>query len=351
VESAEERSLVPIDIRPGMIPRGWAEDILADARRSCDPADLWHGSLRLGSLAQEWNGHGLEKAEVKSAQMFCEILLAQWLGPNPGWGNQTTSLPHAVSDVSGLIPQQRISELQRLHRFTEDLLEAVRNGARSRRSLLLLVDRWEAEERGEPEPEDLDIRRGDFRRVLADIEPGSVALVLTDPPYPAKYLPLWDDLGAWSADALAEGGSLIAYSGQASLPDVYDRLRPHLRYWWTIAHLHGQSAMIAGKNVSACWKPLVWFGRERRGTSAMLADIVKGGTARKTQPTGDDGSWAQAVAPLEPIISLLTAPGDLIVDPFAGSGTVGLAAHRFGRRFIGAEEPVKGCPRQFCPVW
>ena len=85
----------------------------------------------------------------------------------------------------------------------------------------------------------------------------------------------------------------------------------------------------------------------------MLADIVKGGTARKTQPTGDDGSWAQAVAPLEPIISLLTAPGDLIVDPFAGSGTVGLAAHRFGRRSPSARsEPVKGCPRQFCPqVW
>jgi hypothetical protein len=29
-------------------------------------------------------------------------------------------------------------------------------------------------------------------------------LVLTDPPYPAEYLPLWNDLGAWSAEAQVE---------------------------------------------------------------------------------------------------------------------------------------------------
>ena len=33
----------------------------------------------------------------------------------------------------------------------------------------------------------------------------------------------------------------------------------------------------------------------------------------------------------------LTKPGDLILDPFAGSGTVGLAALRLGRRFAGCE--------------
>ena len=204
MESAEERALVPVGIGPGMIPRGWAEDILAEARRRVDPADLWHGSLRLGSLAQAWNGHGQEKAEVKSAQMFCEILLGAVAraatGPGAVEGREDV-LPrpfsHAKRTSRDLIPQPRISELQRLHAWTSDLLEAVRNGARSRRSLLLLVDQWDAERRvedeGEPEPEDLEIRRGDFREVLADIEPGSVALVLTDPPYPAEYLPLWGD--------------------------------------------------------------------------------------------------------------------------------------------------------------
>jgi site-specific DNA-methyltransferase (adenine-specific) len=33
----------------------------------------------------------------------------------------------------------------------------------------------------------------------------------------------------------------------------------------------------------------------------------------------------------------LCAPGGLVVDPFAGSGTTGVAALRTGRRFLGCE--------------
>lgn len=40
---------------------------------------------------------------------------------------------------------------------------------------------------------------------------------------------------------------------------------------------------------------------------------------------------------MEALIRDFTDPGDLIVDPFAGSGTTGVAAVRLGRRFIGWE--------------
>jgi DNA modification methylase len=42
--------------------------------------------------------------------------------------------------------------------------------------------------------------------------------------------------------------------------------------------------------------------------------------------------------PLEivtPFVLAHTAPGDLVVDPFMGSGTTGVAAVRAGRRFLG----------------
>jgi site-specific DNA-methyltransferase (adenine-specific) len=335
--------LIPRDLTPGAVPRGYAEQLLERITVLDDPRTLYDGSAYLAGLAQRWNGFPAEKNEVKSAQMFCEIRLGQLLGPSPGhWANQDRGA-YAHHDL----PKERVKDFRRFFGHFGELAEAVRGGKRSRRSLLLLVDQWEAERREEervdaglsaqPTIEELIIRRGDFREVL-DVEPGSAALVLTDPPYPREYLALWDDLGSCAARWLPAGGSLVAYCGQSILPEVLPRLAAHLRYWWTIAMLHQYgTAMIPGKWVSSGWKPLVWYVSDHRAGRTMLADRIDGTGARKTVPTGDDGAWAQGVEELAPIISMLTAPGDLVVDPFAGSGSVGIAALRYGRRFIGAE--------------
>ena len=40
---------------------------------------------------------------------------------------------------------------------------------------------------------------------------------------------------------------------------------------------------------------------------------------------------------VSPFVSVHTRPGDIILDPFMGSGTTGVAATKLGRRFIGAD--------------
>ena len=299
-----------------------------------DPALLWDTATTCAALAQKWNGHGAEKNEIKSAQMFVEIELGQRLGPNPGAGGDHKSEEFRSNAHGHLIPVERVRDFRRYYGHRDYLVGLVREGTRSRRSLLLALDRANAVD---VEASEVEITAGDFREVL-DIAPGSVALVLTDPPYPAAYLPLWSDLSKSAAEWLVPGGSLVAYCGQGILPDALARLAEHLRYWWTIAllHQHG-SDMIPGKWVSAGWKPLLWFVRDTRHGRAMLADRIDGTAPRKGLAAGDSGDWAQGVAELEPIISALTAPGDLIVDPFAGSGSTGVAALRFGRRFLGAD--------------
>ncbi len=44
------------------------------------------------------------------------------------------------------------------------------------------------------------------------------------------------------------------------------------------------------------------------------------------------------VALMEKLLRVFTDPGALVVDPFAGSGTTGVAAARLGRRFLGWEK-------------
>lgn len=69
-----------------------------------------------------------------------------------------------------------------------------------------------------------------------------------------------------------------------------------------------------------------------------------GGKARYYEVTrrreGRDERAHPTVKPLELMLQIVadfTDPGDLICDPFAGSGTTGVACLRLGRRFIGWE--------------
>lgn len=41
------------------------------------------------------------------------------------------------------------------------------------------------------------------------------------------------------------------------------------------------------------------------------------------------------------VLELATKPGDVVIDPFCGSGTTGVACLRLGRRFIGIERESK----------
>jgi ParB-like chromosome segregation protein Spo0J len=178
-----------------------------------------------------------------------------------------------------------------------------------------------------------EIREGDFREVLADLPDGSVDLILTDPPYGEEAMPNYEWLSDFAAKKLKPGGSLLCYTGQSMLPEVLNALGGHLRYWWvcSLDHSHG-GQQLPGKWVMVEWKPLVWYVNGHREGNTYIADKLRG-----SRPEKGEHEWAQGIEEVFTLIESLTGPDDLVVDPFAGSGSFGKAALALGRRFIGAD--------------
>jgi site-specific DNA-methyltransferase (adenine-specific) len=176
---------------------------------------------------------------------------------------------------------------------------------------------------------------GDLTRALADITPQSIDAIITDPPYPREYLSLYGELAQGAARVLKPGGSMLVMVGQSYLPDILALMTPHVRYHWTVAYLTpgGQSAQLWQRRVNTFWKPVLWFvNGEYDGQ--WIGDV-----ARSDVNDNDKRfhGWGQSESGMADLIERCTKPGDVILDPFCGAGTTGVAAIALARGFIGID--------------
>ena len=170
----------------------------------------------------------------------------------------------------------------------------------------------------------------DFRNVKLEDE--SINVIITDPPYPQEYLPLYENLATFSRRALKPGGSLLVMVGQSYLPEIIHTLGKYLKYRWTIAYLTpGPATQIWQRKVNSNWKPVLWFvkGEYQDG---WVGDVCQSGNVSKLYH-----EWEQSKSGMASIVERFTKPGDLILDPFCGTGTTGVAALRLKRRFVGID--------------
>lgn len=72
-----------------------------------------------------------------------------------------------------------------------------------------------------------------------------------------------------------------------------------------------------------------WNAGGKRGT--WIHGVEKNGIEKVGHPT------AKPLGLMEEIVRDFSDPGELVCDPFSGSGTTGVAAVRLGRRFVGWE--------------
>lgn len=186
------------------------------------------------------------------------------------------------------------------------------------------------------------VMEGDCLDVLRGLPDGCVDAVVTDPPYGislenhGKFRTEWN-IGGDGDHVVAE--AVFAWAGAAKLPlcAFGSPYSPYSGVWRNILAWDKGPAVGAGGDAQTCWKrtfELIFIRNNAPLRTGRDAAVLKYWMSPNFRDDHRCHPAAKPVPLLRYLIRQLTAPGDLILDPFAGSGTTGVAAIAEGRRCI-----------------
>ena len=199
---------------------------------------------------------------------------------------------------------------------------------------------------------------GDCVDVMRSLGAGTVDAIITSPPYAEQRKSTYggisqEDYPAWTVQWMNEARRLLKPNGSAiinisphktngQLADYVLRTRLALREagWAEIEELiwHKPNAMPGGKpdRPRRVWESLLWYGQHGN----VWADPLANGTPHKepeARTSGVDHPAPFPVALAEWCGKLICPTGGVIMDPFSGSGSTGVAAIRNGWSYIGID--------------
>ncbi len=179
--------------------------------------------------------------------------------------------------------------------------------------------------------DDVEILTGDFRQLAAGLADDSIDAIVTDPPYLKEHLHLWEHFARMAVRVLKPGGNCIVQCGHEHLPFAFEALGQHLEYVWVLKeNMNNGNARMWNKRIFVSYKPWLWYAKGKRN-GGWVRDSANG------KPDKRYHAWGDGVSFIRGYIERLTAPSDLVLDPFAGGGCTALACFQTGRRFIGYE--------------
>jgi hypothetical protein len=243
-----------------------------------------------------------------------------------------------------------------LQNAPEEVIEKARNGEigihkaykETKKKIDLEKNRTELMEKAkevESLPETVRLVHGDFLTDYKQLGENSVDAIITDPPYVKEWLHNYEPFAKAAAYVLKPGGFLITYVGHIHIDQILDQIRQHLDYYWIACLKHaGTISAVHSRSVQCWFKPILIFQKPpRTKPKRYFNDYIQGSGKEK-----DAHIWQQGEEELRQIFEPFTDPGDVVLDPFMGSGTVISMAHKMGRIGIGFDidkdnvEIVKG---------
>jgi site-specific DNA-methyltransferase (adenine-specific) len=174
---------------------------------------------------------------------------------------------------------------------------------------------------------DYQLFHGDCLEVMATLEAGSVDAVITDPPYGLDFHgKSWDtSIPNW-LDAARMVSRLVMFTTAPTTQWEYPK-PDWVNCWYRDAS--NSRAPSGGFNH---WSPILIYG-----TVKFPVDSKKLHAIAHSQPSGFPHPSPKPLALMIWLIENGSNPGDVVLDPFMGSGTTGVAAMHTGRKFVGIE--------------
>jgi hypothetical protein len=180
------------------------------------------------------------------------------------------------------------------------------------------------------------IHTGHMKRLFRILDDNSVDLFITDPPWEKKAMPVYSELAKLAQQKLKPGGFCLVLCGQLYLNEIIARLSESLDWYWLCGvKFSGSHSRIWPRKISNGFKPILVFAKRPAPTKPKhewLADLV-----HRTHADKSHHRHGQGVGDSQYYIERLTLPGELVVDPFVGGGTVPEICATIGRRFVGTE--------------
>lgn len=174
------------------------------------------------------------------------------------------------------------------------------------------------------------------------VEANSIDCIITDPPYPREFLPVYADLATFAAYALKPGGLMAVMVGQSYLEEVLRLLRSadSVEYRWVCAYFTpGPAPQLHHREIQSMWKPILLYSKGEITKGRYIYDVFRSElevhqTAEKEKMYH---TWGQSERGIADIMQRVTDENDLVCDPFVGGGSCARVAMDMKRRFIGCD--------------
>lgn len=219
-----------------------------------------------------------------------------------------------------------------------------------------------------------ELHMGDCLTHLKQIPTDSIDLLLTDPPYnlgnfmrnratnlakmrenffgsagwddesPDNWEKLMDEFLEETHRIIKPGGSAVVFMAIIKVESIIRLAEKHNLYYKTTGIWHKTNPMPRNMNLHFVNSTEAWIYftiGARRGTfnnnGSLLHDFIESSSTPASEKKHGKHPTQKPLQLMNYFVNTLTNPGDIILDPFMGSGSSGVSAVANGRKFIGIE--------------